>query len=107
MLAISKLCQFDLQKTTAKKECQDKTLDCSSAHEDSVKQQGDFTHFRITEPTKEFLHKQGINYLFPIQIKTFNHVYDGDDLIAQASKSNPRVGSSGVWKSMEKKFLVY
>ena len=27
-----------------------------------------------------------INYLFPIQSETFDYIYDGHDLIAQASK---------------------
>lgn len=32
-----------------------------------------------------FLGKK-INYLFPIQSETFDYIYDGEDLIAQASK---------------------
>ena len=27
---------------------------------------------------------RGVNYLFPVQAKTFHHVYSGKDLIAQA-----------------------
>lgn len=27
---------------------------------------------------------RGVTYLFDIQVKTFNHVYDGEDVIAQA-----------------------
>ena len=30
--------------------------------------------------------EKGIKYLFPIQAKTFNYVYDGEDVIGQASK---------------------
>ena len=30
--------------------------------------------------------ERGIKYLFPIQAKTFNYVYDGEDVIGQASK---------------------
>ena len=28
----------------------------------------------------------GVNFLFPIQAKTFDYVYDGEDVIAQARK---------------------
>nr|CAB3236960.1 nucleolar RNA helicase 2 [Phallusia mammillata] len=52
--------------------------------ENSPEYIGDFSHFRITENTKPLLLKQGVKYLFPIQVKTFDHVFDGEDLIAQA-----------------------
>ncbi|CAK8673537.1 nucleolar RNA helicase 2-like [Clavelina lepadiformis] len=52
--------------------------------ENSPEVQGAFDKFRITQKTQELLIKKGIHYLFPIQIKTFDHVYDGVDLIAQA-----------------------
>jgi len=29
---------------------------------------------------------QGIDFLFPVQTSTFDHIYDGDDVIVQASK---------------------
>jgi len=29
---------------------------------------------------------QGINFLFPVQTSTYDHIYDGDDVIVQASK---------------------
>nr|XP_002130533.1 nucleolar RNA helicase 2 [Ciona intestinalis] len=45
---------------------------------------GDFNNFRITEQTKVLLKKKGVAYLFPIQIQSFNHVYDGKDVVAQA-----------------------
>ncbi|XP_061181669.1 nucleolar RNA helicase 2-like [Saccostrea echinata] len=45
---------------------------------------GDFSNFRIKDATVEKLRKQNINYLFPIQYKTFNHIYDGEDVIGQA-----------------------
>ncbi|XP_048758389.2 nucleolar RNA helicase 2-like [Ostrea edulis] len=45
---------------------------------------GDFSNFRISDSTVEKLKKRSINYLFPIQYKTFNHVYNGEDVIGQA-----------------------
>ncbi|XP_062611033.1 nucleolar RNA helicase 2-like [Saccostrea cucullata] len=45
---------------------------------------GDFSNFRISDATVQKLQKQNINYLFPIQYKTFNHIYDGEDVIGQA-----------------------
>lgn len=32
----------------------------------------------------DFFTARGVNFLFPIQAKTFHHVYSGKDLIAQA-----------------------
>jgi len=29
---------------------------------------------------------KGINFLFPVQTSTYDHVYDGQDVIVQASK---------------------
>jgi hypothetical protein len=34
------------------------------------------------------LSAKGISYLFPIQSKTYDHVFSGQDMIAQASKLN-------------------
>jgi len=31
---------------------------------------------------------QGINFLFPVQTSTYGHIYDGQDVIVQASKHN-------------------
>ena len=30
--------------------------------------------------------QKGITYLFDIQVATFDHIYDGKDVVAQASK---------------------
>lgn len=49
-----------------------------------VEQEGSFDNFRISQLTRRKLQKKGIQYLFPIQAKTFNHVYDGKDVVAQA-----------------------
>lgn len=45
---------------------------------------GDFSNFRISDVTVEKLKKRNVNYLFPIQYKTFDHVYNGEDVIGQA-----------------------
>jgi superfamily II DNA/RNA helicase len=45
--------------------------------------QGDFDNFKICDEMKEVLKKQGINYLFPIQVATFKSAYKGKDIIAR------------------------
>ncbi|XP_038060997.1 nucleolar RNA helicase 2-like [Patiria miniata] len=46
--------------------------------------EGAFQNFRISPKTIQLLKARKITYLFPIQAKTFNDVYDGHDVIAQA-----------------------
>ncbi|KAM6184833.1 nucleolar RNA helicase 2 [Rhynchocyon petersi] len=46
--------------------------------------EGAFSNFPISEVTIKLLKARGVNFLFPIQAKTFHHVYSGKDLIAQA-----------------------
>lgn len=52
--------------------------------ETDVKDSGDFSKFRLSEETVQKLEGKNINYLFPIQAETFDYIYDGLDLIAQA-----------------------
>ncbi|XP_032112059.1 nucleolar RNA helicase 2 [Sapajus apella] len=46
--------------------------------------EGAFSNFPISEETIKLLKGRGVSFLFPIQAKTFHHVYSGKDLIAQA-----------------------
>ncbi|XP_034536786.1 nucleolar RNA helicase 2 [Notolabrus celidotus] len=46
--------------------------------------EGAFSNFRISQFTIDKLKGRGVSYLFDIQVKTFNPVYDGEDVIAQA-----------------------
>ncbi|KAK9542639.1 hypothetical protein VZT92_000483 [Zoarces viviparus] len=46
--------------------------------------EGAFSNFRISQFTIDKLKARGASYLFDIQTKTFNSVYDGEDVIAQA-----------------------
>ena len=46
--------------------------------------EGAFSDFPISEETIKLLKACGVTFLFPIQAKTFHHVYSGKDLIAQA-----------------------
>ena len=45
---------------------------------------GKLSKFRIRKATRKVLKERGVKYLFPIQYLTFDHVYDGKDLIGQA-----------------------
>ena len=44
---------------------------------------GNFSKFRISEKTQVALKKTGVNYLFPVQISTFDHIYDAEDVIVR------------------------
>ncbi|TWW53057.1 ATP-dependent RNA helicase DDX50, partial [Takifugu flavidus] len=46
--------------------------------------EGAFSNFRISPVTINKLKARGVSYLFDIQVKTFDSVYDGEDVIAQA-----------------------
>lgn len=61
--------------------------DVSSETEKEIpveQKEGAFSNFPISEETIKLLKARGVNYLFPVQAKTFHHVYSGKDLIAQA-----------------------
>nr|XP_054773782.1 nucleolar RNA helicase 2-like isoform X1 [Lytechinus pictus] len=53
-------------------------------YEETQEQLGAFSNFGIGAHTIEKLKAKGINYLFPIQAKTFRPIADGFDVIAQA-----------------------
>ncbi|XP_053721111.1 nucleolar RNA helicase 2 [Synchiropus splendidus] len=46
--------------------------------------EGAFSNFRISPVTVEKLKARGVTYLFDIQVKAFDFVYDGSDVLAQA-----------------------
>ncbi|KAM9273595.1 nucleolar RNA helicase 2-like [Morus bassanus] len=46
--------------------------------------EGAFSNFRLSQNTIDLLKARGVKYLFPVQVKTFQPIYDGKDLIAQA-----------------------
>jgi ATP-dependent RNA helicase DDX21 len=45
---------------------------------------GNFNNFHISETTQSKLKAKGIPFLFPVQMSTFNSIYDGRDVIVQA-----------------------
>ena len=51
--------------------------------EDPKVTEGAFTNFRINPKTQALLQKRGINYLFPIQSKTFDVAFDGFDIVGR------------------------
>ncbi|KAL3876853.1 hypothetical protein ACJMK2_034638 [Sinanodonta woodiana] len=46
--------------------------------------EGAFSNFDLSGATIKKLQAQGINFLFPVQYLTFNHVMNGEDVMAQA-----------------------
>ncbi|KAG8001483.1 Nucleolar RNA helicase 2 [Nibea albiflora] len=64
---------------------EDSASDSEKETEETPEQkEGAFTNFRISQVTIDKLKARGVAYLFDIQVKTFNPVYDGEDVIAQA-----------------------
>lgn len=41
-------------------------------------------HSPSNETSLDYLTAQGVKYLFPVQVRTFQPIYDGKDVIAQA-----------------------
>ncbi|XP_024151706.1 nucleolar RNA helicase 2 [Oryzias melastigma] len=63
----------------------DSCCDSEKETEETPEQkEGAFSNFRISQVTINKLKARGVSYLFDIQVKTFNPVYDGEDVIAQA-----------------------
>ncbi|XP_034381621.1 nucleolar RNA helicase 2 isoform X3 [Cyclopterus lumpus] len=63
---------------------EDSASDSEKETETPEQKEGAFSNFRISQFTIDKLKARGATYLFDIQIKTFNSVYDGEDVIAQA-----------------------
>ncbi|XP_032377143.1 nucleolar RNA helicase 2 [Etheostoma spectabile] len=64
---------------------EDSASDSEKEPEETPEQkEGAFSNFRISQFTIDKLKARGVSYLFDIQVKTFNSVYDGEDVIAQA-----------------------
>uniref|UniRef100_A0A8C6UW13 RNA helicase n=1 Tax=Neogobius melanostomus TaxID=47308 RepID=A0A8C6UW13_9GOBI len=57
---------------------------------------GAFSNFRISKVTIDKLKARGVSYLFDIQVKTFDSVYDGHDVIAQARTGTGKTFSFAV-----------
>ncbi|XP_061820236.1 nucleolar RNA helicase 2 [Nerophis lumbriciformis] len=63
----------------------DSTSDSDKEIDETPEQkEGAFSNFRISQNTIEKLKARGVSYLFDIQVKTFDCVYDGEDVLAQA-----------------------
>uniref|UniRef100_A0A4W6G2N5 RNA helicase n=1 Tax=Lates calcarifer TaxID=8187 RepID=A0A4W6G2N5_LATCA len=70
---------------TPSQSSEDSTSDSEKETEETPEQrEGAFSNFRISQVTIDKLKARGVSYLFDIQVKTFNPVYDGEDVIAQA-----------------------
>eukprot|EP00466_Bigelowiella_natans_P001358 jgi/Bigna1/55036/estExt_Genewise1Plus.C_490042 len=48
------------------------------------KEAGELSAFRLSPATIQMLNDRGVESLFPIQRNTFDHIFDGSDLIARA-----------------------
>uniref|UniRef100_UPI003AABA803 nucleolar RNA helicase 2 n=1 Tax=Centroberyx gerrardi TaxID=166262 RepID=UPI003AABA803 len=62
----------------------DSASDSEKETETPEQREGAFSNFRISQGTIDRLKARGVSYLFDIQAKTFNPVYDGKDVIGQA-----------------------
>uniref|UniRef100_H2V748 RNA helicase n=1 Tax=Takifugu rubripes TaxID=31033 RepID=H2V748_TAKRU len=70
-------------KVTVDQENDHTDMDGNSS-ETPEQREGAFSNFRISPVTINKLKARGVSYLFDIQVKTFDSVYDGEDVIAQA-----------------------
>ena len=50
------------------------------------RRKGKLKNFRISKASRKVLKSRGITHLFPIQYLTYDHVYEGKDVIGQARK---------------------
>ncbi|KAI3377095.1 hypothetical protein L3Q82_000294 [Scortum barcoo] len=76
---------FETPVQTPSQSSEDSASDSEKETEATPEQrEGAFSNFRISQVTIDKLKARGVSYLFDIQVKTFNPVYDGEDVIAQA-----------------------
>ena len=59
-------------------------LDEDGSASKEEKKLGKLSKFHIRKVIKKLLKERGVKYLFPIQYMTFDHIYDGKDVIGQA-----------------------
>ncbi len=82
---------ISLPKTKRSKPTRDETIEDASSEADQHKKLGKLSSFPISKATRKMLKSRGVKFLFPIQYKTFDHVYEGKDVIGQARKSDHMV----------------
>ncbi|XP_058652306.1 LOW QUALITY PROTEIN: nucleolar RNA helicase 2 [Onychostoma macrolepis] len=70
--------------------------DSDREKETPEQKEGAFSNFRISQNTIKLLQARGVSYLFDIQVKTFNSVYDGKDVIGQARTGTGKTFSFAV-----------
>ncbi|XP_016331597.1 nucleolar RNA helicase 2-like isoform X2 [Sinocyclocheilus anshuiensis] len=70
--------------------------DSEREKETPEQKEGAFSNFRISQNTITLLRARGVSYLFDIQVKTFNSVYDGKDVIGQARTGTGKTFSFAV-----------
>ncbi|XP_060624865.2 nucleolar RNA helicase 2 [Anolis sagrei] len=66
---------------------EESNTDCESDQDPELteeKKEGAFSNFDLSKATVDLLKARGVTYLFPVQVKTFKHISEGKDLIAQA-----------------------
>ncbi|XP_062989099.1 nucleolar RNA helicase 2 [Elgaria multicarinata webbii] len=66
---------------------EESNTECESDQDQELtaeQKEGDFVNFDLSKATIDLLKARGVNYLFPVQVKTYQHIYDGKDVIAQA-----------------------
>ena len=47
------------------------------------KQKGNYDNFDISKDTQTHLKKVGYEYLFPIQVESYKHIFEGKDIIGK------------------------
>ncbi|XP_058240975.1 nucleolar RNA helicase 2 isoform X2 [Hemibagrus wyckioides] len=73
-----------LTDSTSTLSSEDSSSESEKDMETPEQKEGAFSNFKISQDTIKLLQARGVMYLFDIQVKTFNSVYDGKDVIGQA-----------------------
>uniref|UniRef100_A0A670IXD7 RNA helicase n=1 Tax=Podarcis muralis TaxID=64176 RepID=A0A670IXD7_PODMU len=66
---------------------EESNTECESDQDQELteeQKEGDFANFNLSKATIDLLKARGVTYLFPVQVKTYKHISDGKDVIAQA-----------------------
>ncbi|XP_036439166.1 nucleolar RNA helicase 2 isoform X2 [Colossoma macropomum] len=82
--------------STPAQSSEDTGSDSEKEMETPEQKEGAFSNFRISPNTIKLLEARGVKYLFDIQVKTFNPVYDGKDVIGQARTGTGKTFSFAV-----------
>ncbi|XP_077206669.1 nucleolar RNA helicase 2 [Paroedura picta] len=78
---------------------EESSIECDSDQDPELtaeQKEGAFSNFNISKATIDLLKVRGVNYLFPVQVKTYKPINEGKDVIAQARTGTGKTFSFAV-----------